>query len=505
MTSSGRLLVRDATILTLDPRDRVIPRGYILVEGERIAAVGEGDPPPGMAAERVVEARHRLAIPGLVNCHLHSHENFSRGLLDNLPHNVWMIYVRPPLGAAPLDTEDVYLRTLLGCLEMLRSGVTMAVDDVVHLPAAEDAVEAVMRAYDDAGLRALVTGTTVDGAYHLTLPWAEEVFPPEIRREFEARPRPTVRDLTAFARRCLARWPPTGRVGFALSPSAPQRCTRELLVALRDLQRETGAPLVIHALETRLQAVAGPLFYGKSMVAYLDEVGLLGSGTAVIHAVWVDDEDVRRLAASGATVVHNPSSNLKLGSGIAPVRALLEARVPVALGTDGMGSNDAQNLFEEMRLAGLVSKITSPRYEEWLSAREVLGMATGGGRRFAGLENDLGALEPGRLADVVLLDLTTISFTPFQDPVRQVVFSERGSSVRTVIVGGRLVMEDGVIRTVDEASVLGRIREAAARARAAGAEGWRRSRQLEPYFAEIYRRAATAPVGVAPRVVGGRS
>jgi 5-methylthioadenosine/S-adenosylhomocysteine deaminase len=495
-----RLLIRDATILTLDAADRVIARGFVLVDGERIAAVGEGSP-PGVEAARTLDGRGRLVVPGLANSHLHSHENYNRGRLDNLPHNVWMIYARPPLGGATVDPEDVYLRTLLGGLEMVRSGVTLAVDDVVHAPLTErPSAEAAMRAYADIGLRAVVTATTVDRPYHRTLPWAEEVFPLDLQREFDTRPRPSVAEALAFARWGLERWS-AGRVRFALSPSAPQRCSRELLEGLARLQRESGAPLIVHALETRLQAVAGPVFYGASMVAYLDEVGLLQPETAVVHAVWADGDDIRRLAAAGATVFHNPSSNLKLGSGIAPVRALLRAGVRVGLGTDGMGSNDAQNLFEEMRLAGLVGKVVSPWPDDWLTAGEVLRMATQGPLRFAGLDSALGAVEPGRLADLVLLDLGTIAFTPLNDPVRQLVYSERGASVRTVLVGGRIVMEDGVIRTLDEGKVLDRIRESAARVRAAGETGWRRSQELEPYFAEIYRRASRVPLDRPARVL----
>jgi 5-methylthioadenosine/S-adenosylhomocysteine deaminase len=502
MSPTGSLLIRDGALLTLDARDRVISRGYVLVDGERIAAVGEGDPPPGLAASPVLDARDRLVLPGLVNCHLHSHENFNRGRLDNLPHNVWMIYARPPLDAPAPTPEEVYLRTMLGALEMVRSGVTLAVDDVVHVPALDlAAVEAVVRAYEAVGIRAVVTATTTDRPYHETLPYAAEVFPADLQREFLDRPRPSIPDALRFLRECLARWGAGGRVRFALSPSAPQRCTRALLEALRDLQRESGAPLVVHALETRLQAVAGPLFYGRSMVAYLDELGVLGPRTAVVHAVWVDGDDIARIAASGATVFHNPSSNLKLGSGIAPVRALRAAGIPVGLGTDGMGSNDCQNLFEEMRLAGLASKIASPRYEDWLTAPEVLRMATQGGLGALGLEPALGAIEVGRLADLVLLDLRTVAFTPRHDPVRQVVYAERGASVRTVVVGGRVVVDEGSVRTVDEAKLLEDIRAGAERARVAGEPGWRRSRMLEPYFAEIYRRASRAPVGVAPRVL----
>jgi cytosine/adenosine deaminase-related metal-dependent hydrolase len=498
---SVRLLIRDATLLTLDASNRLIADGHVLVDGERIALVAEGPPPPGLIADRVLDGRQRLVLPGLVNCHLHSHENFNRGRLDNLPHNVWMLYARPPLLGATPGPEEVYLRTMLGCLEMLRSGVTLAVDDVVHLPPTDlGAFEAVVRAYREAGMRAVVTATTVDRPYHLTLPWAEEVLPPALQREFEARPRPTIGELVAFARRCTEVCG-SGHVRFALSPSAPQRCSGELLEALHEVQCETALPLIVHVLETRLQVVTGRLFYGRSMVAHLEALGLLGPRTALVHCVWVDDDDIRRVAATGATVFHNPSSNLKLGSGVAPARALLRAGIPVGLGTDGMGSNDCQNLFEEMRLAAFVSKISSPRYDEWLTAGEVLRMATRGGLGALGLAGDLGAIEVGRLADLVMLDLGGVAFTPRHDVVRQVVYAERGGGVRTVVIGGRIVMEDGVVTTVDEPKLLAEIRSAADRLHAAGEPGWSRSRELEPYFAEIYRRAASMPVAVSGRVL----
>ncbi|MGH2393562.1 MAG: amidohydrolase family protein, partial [Candidatus Limnocylindria bacterium] len=198
-----RLLIRDAMLLTLDAGNRLIADGHVLVDGERIALVGEGPPPPGLTADRVLDGRQRLVLPGLVNSHLHSHENFTRGRLDNLPHNVWMLYARPPLLGATPGPEEIYLRTMLGCLEMLRGGVTLAIDDVVHVPATDIAVfDAVVRAYRDSGMRAVVTATTVDRPYHLTLPWAEDVLPPVLQREFEARPRPPIGELIAFVRRC---------------------------------------------------------------------------------------------------------------------------------------------------------------------------------------------------------------------------------------------------------------------------------------------------------------
>jgi cytosine/adenosine deaminase-related metal-dependent hydrolase len=497
-----RLVIKDAMLLTLDRRDRVIPHGYLVLEGDRIAEIGEGVPPQARPGDRVLEGRNRLVIPGLHNSHTHSYENLNRGLMRNIPHAIFMTYPRPPFDAPVPSPEEVYCRTMLGCLEMVRTGVTLVVDDVVHVPNTDmAAVEAVMQAYQDIGLRAVVTGTTVNRLYHETFPYSEQVFPESILRQFRELPRPTVADLIAFARRCLERWPPRGRVSFALSPSTPQHCSRELLEALRDLQAESGALLAIHILETRLQAVAGQVLFGTSMAAYIDELGVLGPGTTVFHGVWLDQDDVRRIAGSGATVVHSPSSNLKIGSGVARIREMLQAGIPVALGTDSMGSNDSQSIFEEMRLSGFISSLVSPRYEEWLSPGEVLRMATQGGLRVLRLETELGTLEAGRLADLALLDLSTIAFTPTNDVVRQLVNSERGGSVRTVIVGGQILMEEGNITAVDEAKMLARIREAALAYKNGYEAGWRRSRELEPYFAEIYRRASAQPVRNSPRLL----
>ncbi len=222
-----------------------------------------------------------------------------------------------------------------------------------------------------------------------------------------------------------------GLARFVPNPSAPQRCTTALLKGLHRLAEEHGFPYVIHVQETRLQAVQGPRRYGRSMIAELDRLGLLTGVTSIMHGIWLDPDDIRRLADRGATVVHNPASNCKLGSGLAPLRTLVEAGVNLALGCDGTSSNDGLSILEAMKWATLLTGLTDPDYRRWLTPHEAFGMATAGGARSALWQKEVGAIEPGRRADLVLVDRRAPAFAPLKDPVAQLVLAEAGQSIRT--------------------------------------------------------------------------
>ena len=487
-----RMLIRDVRLLTGGPAAPEIPRGWLRIAGDRIAAVGRGDAPVPEPGERILEgAGGRLVLPGLVNAHVHSHEHLHRGRFDNLPMEIWQHYIRPP-GGIRLGARGAYLRTMVGILELLRTGTTCAVDDVNHYPGLDpEEIEAVFRAYEEAGMRAAVSVSMLDRRLVEGIPWVEETFPPGLLADLARIPAPDRGELLEVATEWAGRRSGSDtRVRFLVAPSAPTRCTDGFLLDLAALAERFDLPLFTHVSETRIQIPSARAFYGKrSLVEHLHDLGLLSPRLAVFHGVWLGARDIERLGAAGVSVVHSPLSNLKLGSGIAPVRGLLDAGVNVALGCDGCGSNDSLNAFVNMRLAGLLHKVTAPEPEGWVGAREAFEMATAGGARSIGLGDRLGRLAPGFLADLVLVDLTAPEYLPLNDAGRQLVYCETGANVETVIVGGEVIFEGGRPTRIDGEGLAEEIRELHARIAPELVRANTAAEAIRPHVERIYARA----------------
>jgi 5-methylthioadenosine/S-adenosylhomocysteine deaminase len=427
----------------------------VVIEGERIAAIEPANTVGG--ADDVVDLSRRLLVPGLINGHLHSHEHFHRGRTENLPLEVWQHYVRPPV-AVPLTTRHVYLRAALGAIETLRTGATCLVDDMAVGGAIDrDQIDAVLQAYDDVGVRALLGFAMMDRPLVDNFPFVDTL-PAELVARMRALPRPTAAQYVALVRDLVrSRHPRARRVGVLVSASAPQRCTQEFLLECRRLADELDVPLITHVQETRMQVVTGQQFYGTPIVEYLARIGFLGARTSLIHAVWLNPREIGALAESGATVQHNPWSNLTLGSGVQPTRALLEAGVNVSLGSDGACSTVSLSMLQVAGVAAALSKVRGADYAAWLSAREVLVAGTQGGARALGFGNGLGVIEPGALADLVAYRVDSFPFTPLHDPVRQLIYAERGADIDFVMVNGDVALRDGRLTRVDEPRLLAEI------------------------------------------------
>jgi 5-methylthioadenosine/S-adenosylhomocysteine deaminase len=412
-------------------------------------------------ADHVLDAAGGVVMPGFVNGHAHNNELLMRGRFFGLPLEPYILYNSPRSPSrAGLAPEDIYQRTLAACAEMLRNGVTSVADDVAHPSLAEEDIEAVLRGYRDGGIRARVSISVQDLPWSHSLPYQgplgdDPLLTTALNDPDEA--------MQTYARVSASWAEPGSRVGLMVSPSAPQRCSRQLMRRLVDFARDTGLPFHVHIQETLSQYVVGPaLFQGRSMVRYMHENDFLGPETTIAHAIWVSDDDIARIAASGASVVHNPVSNLKLGSGIAPVRRLLDAGVNLALGTDGLTCNDALDMFETTKTAAVLSCIGSPEPATWLTPAEVLTMATIGGARASRL-SDVGALVPGAKADLVILDPISPAFVPRNDATAQAVFSARSRDVQHVVIDGRIVLRDGLCTTIDVASTHAHVIAAAER------------------------------------------
>lgn len=454
------LLLRGGRVMSADG-SKMLPAD-VLIEGDRIVEVR-----PGIEAGpdwEIFDASERLVLPGFMNCHNHSHTNLGRGHtgqwpveLSN-PHNMGLLSGRP--------IEDQYLSAALGAIELLKSGCTAVYDLFSTFPAASPEVaEAVIRGQTDVGLRILIAPAVSDIAAFRTVPGLMERLPPALCSSalgVQAAPTETILKLTEDT---IRRWHGSfgGRVRCAVAPTIPGQCTDEFLDGAKRIMDEYGVGLQTHLLETRVQGVYAQKRWGRTVVAEMHRRGLLGPNTVGSQAIWLDNDDIAMIADSGTVVVHNAASNLRLGSGIAPVRELLDRGADVALGTDAVLCSDNLNMFESMRFAAVLGNVRFPHeVDRWLSPLEVWRMAMKGGARALGLPNELGEVAPGYLADLCLLDEDTTYLTPLNNPVAQFVFSENGSSVDTVIVGGKIVVQGGTCTMVDERDIRRRAREAVA-------------------------------------------
>ncbi len=505
MSAEPVLVIKDGCVVTGDAKDTRHDRADIVVRGNRIAAIGP-DAGAGLAGAETIDAADAVVMPGLVNAHLHSNEGFEQGAYDNLPLEPWLLQSYPPFGFPLLSEEDYYLRTMLAAVESIRAGVTTVQDDYVHLPGTPEAQDAAIQAYLDSGLRAWVTVDLWDVGLLDCLPYVRSIIPQPIQDEILALPFTSTAEQLALFQRHFEKWHGRdGRIRIVIAPCGPQRCSPAMLREIKRLADALDIPIHSHTLETKLQAVHARVQWGKSVVEYLDGFGLLSPRLAIVHGIWLTERDIALLAANGCTVVHNPLSNLKLGSGLCPVRKLLDAGVNVALGTDGLATSDTADLIEAIRAASLIHKPGTHDYTQWVSAADVFRMATMGGARSGLMEREVGSLEPGKKADIILLDRGAWGFVPLHDPVRNLAFSVTSEAVETVIVDGRIVMRDRRITVFDEAAMRGRVREAAERFRRERVPAMRAGAQrLEPHIRAMYYRAAAEalPLGEAPRRIG---
>ena len=452
----------------VDIESRTAPRVDILVKDGLIAAVE----PPGLDAgdAEAFDASGFLMHPGLVNGHTHGHGGLAKAMGDRWSLEL-LLTAAPWIGGARTD-EDKYLSTYVGAAEMLLKGCTACYDLTFEFPApTQEGSAACVSAYSDAGMRAVVAPMVADIAFFDAIPGLMDALPQDLQREAEAL-RLAPADLTlSRIREVVENWTGgTGLVAPAVAPTIPHHCTDGFMTGCRDIARAHGIGLHSHVAESKMQAVVGRSLYGSTLLQHMDRLGLVGSDFVVAHGVWLDDADMELLAAHGGSVSHNPGSNCLLGSGIADARRMLDKGVNLAIGTDGSNCSDNQNMYEAMRTAIHVSHARGPtRYAEWLSTAEVLRAATEGSARALGFER-LGRIAPGYLADIVFLDLNAINMIPLNDPVNQIVQTEDGTSVHTVMVGGQIVVDEGKLVGVDMARLSNRVEAARERLERANRE-----------------------------------
>lgn len=471
-------LIRDGQLLRSGGG---LVRGDVVIEGDTIAEVGEGLE-DGRA--ETIDATGMLVMPGLINSHMHSGENFNPGLYENLPLDVWFVRSHQVTRSEPPAPEAIYTRTLLGAVLMLRSGTTTAVDFLYEAPAITlETLEPVVQAYRDAGLRATILLGLADLPFAESLPLDGD----GATAVAGEAPPPTFESIIELAEAAIDRFhEPDGLIGIGLGPSAPQRCSRRLLEATIELARRRGVAWQTHVLETKIQALSSRDWHGGSFVELMDEQGLLGPDTTLVHTVWLSDRDIALMASHDCPAVHCLLSNLRLGDGVARLPALQRAGVRVALGTDGRGCDETLDMFELAKMTALVHKVRGGEYRDWVRAVEVFRMATVEGSAVAGHGQRLGRIEPGAKADLVLLRRGSLALVPLNDPVRQLLYGAPSRDVDTVIVGGRVVVRKGELVGVDTGRLIDQVKVHAHEALAGTATP--ESLELERVVSDMYGR-----------------
>ena len=493
------ILIRNARVLTMDDRDTELERADILVRGTKIEAL-EPDIRPSESEQdlRVIDAEGLLAMPGLVNGHFHSGSNLMRGVDLDVPLSVLMLY-----GYGSTESPDRhlhYIRVLWGAIEMLKNGITGVHDDPHYAPApTEDSIDGTMQAYLDSGMRATATIAYPIVPEYEKYPYVKELLPDEIRQQMDKSAAAISPDyLLGLYDRYIERWHGAGdgRLRAAVSISTPERVTPEYFRALSQLSRKHGLAFDMHIGEQKYQRVLSLQKHGKSFFQYARDLGCLDEHVMIIHAIWADEHDIDAIADCGCSVVHNPISNLWIGSGVMPYRRIWDKGIPIGLGIDDMAVDGAANLWGVAKTAGLIHRISEPDWLKWPKASELLWSLTRGGARGMCLQDKLGMLAPDYQADLILLDLSTTAFTPLNDLRRQLIYSESGSSVVLTMVGGEVVVENGKVLTVDEESVKEEVRQLSARFRQDLARVAESGDRLLPYWRQMHLRVADDDVGL---------
>ena len=446
MTSSAHTVIRGGRVL--DPVAREAGEADVLVRGDTVMAVGR----PGLMAPAdaaVVDAKDRLLIPGLVNAHTHGHGSLGKGLGDKW--SLELLLNANPWVSGGFTLEDKYISALLNAAEMVLKGCTSAYDVYFEFPRPTlEGLSAAGRAYSEVGVRVVLAPMMADTTLYDAIPGLLAALPEPYRSHAEGLRTATADEHIRACRSLLRDWPfERSRVRPALGPTIPLHCSDEFITGCRDLALDFGVGVHMHLAESKVQAVSGLRRYGKTLAHHLDDCGLLGPGFTGAHGVWLDEDDLKLMRDRGASIAHNPGSNLRLGSGVAPARRMLDHGLAVGIGTDGSASSDNQNMFEAMRMAAFVSRIVTPEPGEWLGAWEVLALATDGSARVLGMENDIGRIAPGYKADIAFLDLRNVNFIPLNDVANQIVNCEDSSAVDSVMIGGRMVLENRRFLTLD--------------------------------------------------------
>ena len=419
------IVLKDILAILPNGEKDEVRKTCIYIEGNRIAAVGEK--PEGFREDKVIDGQDRLVIPGLINCHTHSYMAFMRNVADDLSFMDWLFGTIDPIEQQMTD-EDTYWGACLAIIEMIKSGTTCFNDMQMN-------IHQTTRAVKESGMRAVISRGLI-GSGH------DEAGQMRLRQAYEERD---------AAKDC-------DRLSFMLGPHAPYTCDDGFMRVVSEEAKKNGMRIHVHLSESVSELEQIREKYGLTPIEMADRNGLFDVPAIAAHCVQVTDEDIAILKGKKVSVVTNPASNMKLGNGFAPIGKMVEMGVNVCLGTDGAASNNSLNMFRELGLLTLIHKGVN-KTPQCISAREGFRIATINGAKALGLEEETGSIEAGKKADLAILDLNTPSLTPRNNLIAGLSYSANGSEVETVIIDGKIVMEDRKVLTMDEELVYKKINE----------------------------------------------
>ena len=414
---SKNILIKDATIIADE-----IKKSSLLIQNDKIVEIS--DRIDSNDADDVINAEGKVLIPGLVNTHTHLSMTLMRGLADDIPLETWLNNHIWPV-EAELNGEHCYAGALLACAEMIKSGTTCFNDMYFFM-------DHVARAAEESGIRGMLSHGMID-------------FGDEDKRRQE------FKESIRIIKKCHNTG--NGRIKVAFGPHSPYTCSKELLEGVKTEAAKHGVRIHIHVSETQKEVSDILETHGMRPFEYLDEMDFLGNEVTAAHAVWVSDREIEIIKEKNVKLSHNPSSNMKLSSGVSPVAELLGKGICVSMGTDGPASNNNMDLLEEMKITALLQKVNTMN-PTVLAAEEVFKMATINGARALGLENEIGSIDLGKKADIVLVNMKTAHLTPFRNPISHLVYSANGGDVDTVICNGEILMKNKELLTLDETMIL---------------------------------------------------
>jgi 5-methylthioadenosine/S-adenosylhomocysteine deaminase len=426
-TMKESILIKDGTLVTMDQRNSVVT-GDLLIRDGRIASVGGTAP----GADTVINARGCVVLPGFIQTHIHLCQTLFRGTADDLALIDWLKERVWPMEAAH-TAASLRASASLGIAELIKGGTTCALTmESVNY------TEEVFKIVEETGFRATVGKCMMD---------KDEDVPPQLHEATELSVKESLELLETWHGKA------NGRIGYCFAPRFAVSCTSDLLKEVARLAHERGVMVHTHASENKTECEIVERETGLRNVAYLDSLGLTGEHVALAHCIHVNEDELEILRRTGTNVVHCPSSNLKLGSGIAPVAKMLEEQISVSLGADGAACNNRLDMFTEMRTAALLQKAVHDA--EALPAQQALRMATMGGARAMGLDSEIGSLEVGKRADVILINLDLLHSSPRSpDLASAIVYAAQPADVESVVIDGRLMMRDRKLLTINEQQVI---------------------------------------------------
>jgi 5-methylthioadenosine/S-adenosylhomocysteine deaminase len=437
------ITIVNSIVVTMDSQRRVIRDGAVTIEDDRIRDVGSTEEIKARYGEldQVIDGRGMIVCPGFVNAHTHMFQCLLRGLGDDLELHDWLVHaIRPITGL--LEDDDLYYATLISGIEMVKTGSTSVIDNHTQ-NTSETGVDSIVKGLAEVGMRGLVARGMKDKASPDTKHGPREALPYTIDEDC----RLTVRLIEKWNKEN------NGLIRVCPGPVAVASCSPELFIQSKEIADKYDVPLHTHIAETDRRVRICREEYGKGEIEHLDSLGIISPRFQSVHSVWINEREIKTLAERKANMVHCPVSNMYLSAGVASVPRMLKEGVNVALGTDGPASNNNQDMLAVLKATALLHKVTSGNAGV-ITCEQVLEMATLGGTRALGLREHLGAIEPGKKADVIMVNLHKATCVPVHKPISSLVYSALSGDVDTSIIDGKLVMRQGKILTVDEETVL---------------------------------------------------